>query len=156
MSKRDVNESWADYLRRVMTEAGYDPDGIRSGGRTRLAEDSGVSLPVISRSLNEGRTPDPSTLRALVRPLNKPYRELLIAAGHATEEELPDPAVRNPRREGEVDRRSVAELIEAGEAPLLSIDPEALRGLTEEQQAVVIREAQEHALRTARLLRGER
>lgn len=63
---------------------------------------------------------------------------------------------RNPRPEGEIDRRSVGELTEAGEAPLLSIDPEALRGLSDEQQAIVIREAQEHALRTARLLRGER
>lgn len=62
----------------------------------------------------------------------------------------------NSRPEGEIDRRSVAELIEAGEAPLLSVDPEALRGLTEEQQATVIREAQEHALRVARLLRGDR
>lgn len=90
-----------------MTDAGYDPDGVRSGGRTRLAEDSGVSLPVISRSLNEGRTPDPSTLRALAGPLRKTYRELLIRAGHATEEDLPDPAATNSGPPAEVDRPSV-------------------------------------------------
>jgi transcriptional regulator with XRE-family HTH domain len=92
VSKRAVNETWAEYLRRVMRDAGYEPDAPRSGGRTRLAEDSGVSLPVISRSLNEGRTPDPATLKALAKPLRKSYRELLIAAGHATDEDLPDPA----------------------------------------------------------------
>ncbi len=86
-----MNEGWAAYLRRVMREAGYDPDGVRSGGRTRLAEDSGVSLPVISRSLNEGRTPDPKTLRALTGPLKRSYQELLIAAGHANEDDFETP-----------------------------------------------------------------
>lgn len=84
-----MNQAWANYLRRAMKDAGYEPDGPRTGGRTRLADDSDVSLPVISKSLNEGRTPDPATLRKLTGPLKKTYRELLIAAGHATPEDLP-------------------------------------------------------------------
>lgn len=128
-----MNESWADYLRRAMTDAGYDPDGVRSGGRTRLAEDSGVSLPVISRSLNEGRTPDPSTLRALAGPLRKTYRELLIKAGHATEEDLPDPAQMSG--EGSLQRSPVGR----------SGDPDAVLALddmTPEQRAEVRRFAE--------------
>lgn len=85
-------------------------------------------------------------------PIEWPHQ----APGFWDDSDEPEPAEENSRPEGEIDRRSVGELVEAGEAPLLSIDPEALRGLTHEQQAVVIREAQEHALRTARLLRGER
>lgn len=120
MSKDGVNQSWADYLRQAMLDAGYDPDGERSGGRTQLAKDAGVSLAAISRTLNEGRTPGPATLKALSGPLRKPFRELLIAAGHATEDDLPVSA----------DDRPVGRARHGG--PDLPLD-----GLTDEQLATL-------------------
>lgn len=80
--------NFGDWLRVAMVDAGYPPDGSRAGGRTRLAEDSGVALSVITRSLNNGRAPEPPTLRRLARALDRPFTELLVAAGWITTDEL--------------------------------------------------------------------
>lgn len=123
--------------------------GFRS--MERLAKTSGLGARTLG-DLERGQLVSENTLYALEPFLgwrSGSWRAVLEGGEPSLLEE-------NPRPAREIDRRSVGELVEAGQAPLLSIDPEALRGLTDEQQAVVIREAQEHALRTARLLRGER
>lgn len=79
---RDVNETWAAFIRARMKTHGM-------AGPSDLARASGVDQSVISRWLNEGRTPTVDALRRLVAPLKTSLRDLLIAAGHATEEDLP-------------------------------------------------------------------
>lgn len=82
MPTRDVNENWAAFIRARMRARGL-------AGPSDLARQSGVDQSVISRWLNEGRTPTVDALRRLTGPLETSLRELLIAAGHATEEDLP-------------------------------------------------------------------
>jgi hypothetical protein len=92
VSTREPNNEFSEWLRARMASRGYPSDGPRSGGLTRLSRDSGVSMSVISRALNEGRRPEPDSLIKLVRPLRTSLRELLIRAGHATAEDLPEDA----------------------------------------------------------------
>ncbi len=116
-----------------------------------------IDAPRVSGWL-KGERPSYRLAVVAAKALGAAQRDALRAAGYdpGEGEGAPDGGATNSRGDGEVDQRSVAELIEAGEAPLLSLDPEAIRGLNDDQVAVVIREAQEQALRIARLLRGDR
>lgn len=49
-----------------------------------------MSLSAISRALNEGRTPEVETLIRLAKPLRTSLRDLLIASGKASADDLPD------------------------------------------------------------------
>jgi transcriptional regulator with XRE-family HTH domain len=149
-------ERWAFWLETQLEDAEMKPaDLVRRSG-TKSNGRPVIDAPRVSGWL-KGERPSYRLAVVAAQALGVPRRDALRAAGYDPgEEDDPDRQATKPRGDGEVDRRSVAELIEAGEAPLLSLDPEAIRGLTDEQQAVVIREAQEHALRVARLLRGDR
>ncbi len=87
--QRDINNAFAEWLRAQMKSRGYPTEPARAGGRTRLADDAGVSLSVISRALNEGRTPDVDSLRNIGHVLGYSLGEMLIRAGKATADELP-------------------------------------------------------------------
>lgn len=83
-------KDFADWLRDLMARRGYPMDTPRAGGIVRLAEDSGVSAPSISRIFNAPQfTPSIETLRALAPVLGVSLREMLIRSGRATAEELP-------------------------------------------------------------------
>lgn len=88
VGKRQVNDAFATWLRREMQRRGYETEGTRAGGRSRLAEEADVSPSAISRVLNEGRTPDDETLRRIGRVLGYSLGEMLVFAGRAATEEL--------------------------------------------------------------------
>lgn len=118
VSKREINDDFADWLRGRMRQRGYDLDGARAGGMTRLAADADVSLSVISRALNEGRTPDLESLRGLGRALGVSLGDMLVAAGKADREELPVSAA--PVGAG-VDPDFLAEIAEASPATIEAV-----------------------------------
>lgn len=72
-----------------MRRRGWEPDGTRAGGRTALAAASGVHISVISRALNEGRTPDIDSLRLLGQAFGYNLGEMLVFSGRAERDELP-------------------------------------------------------------------
>jgi len=80
--EREVNERWATWLRRRMRATA----GV--GTPTELGQASGVDQSVISRWLNEGRTPQVNQLRKIATPLRATMLDLLIAAGYVSPDEL--------------------------------------------------------------------
>lgn len=90
---------FARWLRTRLEERGYDL-GMRGGGQTRFAEDSGISRPTVSRMLNgtQGST-DTRTLELLAEALKVPFVEVLVRAGILTPDEAA--SVRNPQTEGQ-------------------------------------------------------
>lgn len=91
-------ETFATYVRMAARRAGYDIDTPRSGGKTALAQDSGISLSTISRVLAGTRALDPGSYEGLARALRVPLRELMVEGGIVPPESLPgwpDPAVRS-------------------------------------------------------------
>jgi transcriptional regulator with XRE-family HTH domain len=70
--------AFAAWIEGVTRAHGYDIDGPRGGGRTRLAEDAGVHRSAITRLLQRRSMPDLETMRGLSRALGLPVRDLLI------------------------------------------------------------------------------
>lgn len=120
---RDVNDSWADYVRRRMRERGIT-------GPSALAKRSGVDQSVISRWLNEGRTPQVEQLRKVAEPLGTDLRALLIAAGYASEQDLPQGAPVPTRDDGRDHRPVGPEVQPEAEEILFRLPP----GLTPRQR----------------------
>ena len=81
VSEREVNHDWADRVQRRMRAANLPTP-------TALAKASGVDQSVISRWINEGRTPTIEALRKVAGPLKTPVLELLVDAGHLTRDEV--------------------------------------------------------------------
>lgn len=80
MPAREINESWASYVRERMRRQ-------KVAGPSELARASGVDQSVISRWLNEGRTPTVDALRRIAGPLETSLLDLMVAAGHITADE---------------------------------------------------------------------
>lgn len=78
---REINEKWAAWLRSRMRARSIDSP-------TALAKASGVDQSVISRWLNEGRTPQVDQLRKIADPLKATMIDLLIAADYVRREEV--------------------------------------------------------------------
>lgn len=62
-------------------KSGYDLSSPRSGGRTALAADTGISPSSIGRMLNGQTLPDPYSLQALADAISLPVGLLLEEAG---------------------------------------------------------------------------
>jgi transcriptional regulator with XRE-family HTH domain len=94
--------SFGTWLHDAMVRKGYDVDGPRAGGRTKLAKQSGVSLSIISRILNEDRVPEVPALRAIGNVLDYTLGEMMVFAGLAEPDEMgaehpkPAPGVAEP------------------------------------------------------------
>lgn len=69
------------WLRREMERRGYELEGPRAGGRTRLAKETGLNLSIISRILGENRVPEVKALRRIAAVLAIPLTEMLVHAG---------------------------------------------------------------------------
>ncbi|WP_405019602.1 helix-turn-helix domain-containing protein [Kitasatospora sp. NBC_00070] len=90
--------AFAEYVTSAARKAGYDIDGPRGGGKTKLARDAGVSLSTISRLLSGERAPDPENFEGLARALGVDLRELLVRSGIFSAESMhswPETAVRS-------------------------------------------------------------
>ncbi len=78
----------ADYVRQAALTAGYDIDAPRSGDKTRLAEDAGMSLTTLSRLLSAERMPDARYFAGLAKALKVDLTELLVQSGIIPAESL--------------------------------------------------------------------
>ncbi|TDD97563.1 helix-turn-helix domain-containing protein [Actinomadura rubrisoli] len=76
------------WLRREMELRGYEVDGSRAGGRTRLAKQTGISPSVISRILIDDRVPEIKALRAIGEVFGYSLGDMLVHAGVATAKEI--------------------------------------------------------------------
>jgi transcriptional regulator with XRE-family HTH domain len=107
------DEKMGAWLAGAMRRHGYDP-AARSGGRTELARAAGVSLPTISRMLDQpGYIPGIDALRRVANALGYPLGEALVASGLADLAELPV----KPR-----DERTAAEILDDAEAQASELD----------------------------------
>ena len=90
-SKQDPDQAAVDrfgsWLEARLTDLGYDLSP-RGGGRSRFAEETGVSPSTISRALNRRAIPGLPVLAALARGLGVDLAEVLSLAGVATPEQL--------------------------------------------------------------------
>lgn len=104
MQTTDQLLQFADWLRELMARRGYATEGPRAGGIARLAEDSDVSQPSLSRIFapSPRNAPSLETLRALAPVLGVSLREMLVRSGRATDEELPVAKSNNGQESGHI------------------------------------------------------
>lgn len=105
MSEREVNNAWAEWLAQRMRAVGLP-------NPTDLARAAGgqPDQSVVSRWLNEGRTPTIDALRRVEKPLRTPLLELLVRAGHITAAEARMPArFEKPNSEDSLDLTLLSE-----------------------------------------------
>lgn len=90
MQTRDATESevqgartqqFAEYIRAAVTDAGYDIDSPRGGGKKALARATGMSQTSVGRMLAGQTMPDPNTLERLAEVLQISLPELLVRSG---------------------------------------------------------------------------
>ncbi|MGW0012574.1 helix-turn-helix domain-containing protein [Streptomyces tendae] len=79
--------TWLPWLTGVLTDKGYDLSSSRSGGRSQLSQDTGISAGIISRLL-AGEPVSYETLLALSRGTGIPLAELLIRTEKAAERDF--------------------------------------------------------------------
>ncbi|MEV8124059.1 helix-turn-helix transcriptional regulator [Streptomyces sp. NPDC085944] len=79
--------TWLPWLTGVLTDKGYDLSSSRSGGRSQLAQDTGISAGIISRLL-AGEPVSYETLLSLSRGTGIPLAELLIRTEKAAERDF--------------------------------------------------------------------
>lgn len=84
-SKKDI--PFGTWLREEMIKRGYELEGPRPGGRSRLAKEAGVDLSIVSRILNENRVPEIKALRAIGTTLGYSLGEMMMHAGIAGPDE---------------------------------------------------------------------
>ncbi|MFE7096984.1 XRE family transcriptional regulator [Streptomyces erythrochromogenes] len=82
------SSAFADWVREQITQQGYDLSGLRSGGRTRFAEDSGISPATVGRLVSTGDVKDIKILTMLAEALHQPLGAVLVRAGLLDETEL--------------------------------------------------------------------
>lgn len=87
MERNEAARAFAAWLREQLTRRGYDL-GIRGGGQTRFAQDSGIGRATVSRMLAGDGATDTRTLTLVAQTLNVPLTHVLIKAGILDENEL--------------------------------------------------------------------
>jgi transcriptional regulator with XRE-family HTH domain len=75
------HQAFAEWLRERAVAAGYKLDSPRAGGRTKLAEATGISLSQIQRALAGDALPDVRSQRQLARALGVAPREMYLRSG---------------------------------------------------------------------------
>jgi transcriptional regulator with XRE-family HTH domain len=98
-------EQLAAYVHQAALAAGYDLDAPRSGDKTRLAKDAGISLTSLSRLLSRDRMPDTRALPGLAMALRVPIADLLVKGGIMPEDALTTPPPERPLTPDEVAKR---------------------------------------------------
>lgn len=87
--RTDALEEFAVWVEDLMRDRGYVIDGPRGGGKSRLADDSGVHRAAVTRLLQRQSMPDLETMRRLAVVLGVPLRDMLIRSGRLSEDDLP-------------------------------------------------------------------
>lgn len=105
MPEREVNNAWAEWLGQRMRAV-----GLPNASDLARAAGGQPDQSVISRWLNEGRTPTIDALRRVEKPLKTPLIELLVRAGHLTAAEARIPArFERPNTEDSLDLTLLSE-----------------------------------------------
>ncbi|MFD4880046.1 helix-turn-helix domain-containing protein [Streptomyces sp. NPDC058420] len=87
-------EGFKEWLHEELTARGYDLSGPRSGGKSRFAEDSGISPSTVGRLLKGDRVTDIEVLTLLANKLGVPLGQVLVRAGILSPDGLA--SVQNP------------------------------------------------------------
>jgi transcriptional regulator with XRE-family HTH domain len=92
MERTDPNDEqaradFAQWLRQQLENRGFDL-GIRGGGQTRFAEESGIGRATISRILSGQGATDTAVLAKLAEALHIKLSEVFVRAGILDESEL--------------------------------------------------------------------
>lgn len=74
-------EAFAELVTAHAIKAGYDLSSPRSGGRVKLADDTGMSPSSVGRMLSGKAIPDAYSLQAVADAIDVPAGRLLEAAG---------------------------------------------------------------------------
>jgi transcriptional regulator with XRE-family HTH domain len=82
-----ARDAFANWLREQLELRGYDL-GVRGGGQTRFAEDSGIGRATISRILSGQGATDTAVLAKLAEALHIKLSEVLVRAGILDKNEL--------------------------------------------------------------------
>jgi Predicted transcription factor, homolog of eukaryotic MBF1 len=90
-----VGTDFSAWLTSHALAAGYDPMP-RRGGRTRLAEATGINATNLGRILDGKTKPDIETQRKLARTLGVTLIEMMLRSGDLTPDDLPHPGVSVP------------------------------------------------------------
>ncbi|MFD5873749.1 helix-turn-helix domain-containing protein [Streptomyces sp. NPDC060322] len=77
----DRAQTFADWLHEQLTAKNYDLSGARSGGKSRFAEDSGISPSTVGRLLEGKRVTDMDVLARLAENLGVTLGTVLLRAG---------------------------------------------------------------------------
>lgn len=85
-----TRKAFAAWLSQELVRRGYDVTGLRSGGRSRFAADSGISASTVGRLLRGEAVTDTRVLGTLASALEKPLAEILVRTGVITDEQLYD------------------------------------------------------------------
>ena len=86
--RRDDPEGFSRWFLDRMRRSGYEIDGPRAGGQTKLADDSGVSNTVISHMMKGTRIPDVQTMVKIAPCIGTSVREMLLRSGRVLESDL--------------------------------------------------------------------
>ncbi|MEU1020220.1 helix-turn-helix transcriptional regulator [Streptomyces sp. NPDC005898] len=84
----DRAQQFADWLHEQLTARGYDLSGARSGGKSRFAEDSGISPSTVGRLLDGKRVTDMDVLARLADQLGITLGTVLLRAGIVDRDDL--------------------------------------------------------------------
>jgi hypothetical protein len=74
-------QTFGELITHHAIKSGYNLNGPRSGGKKKLAANTGLSLSTISRAINGVTIPDAFSLQPLADAINLPVEHLLEAAG---------------------------------------------------------------------------
>lgn len=85
MSSENALPRW---LQKELPKRGYQLEGHRAGGISRLAKDAGIPQATASRLVNGVGEPSLDSLRKVGKVLGYTLGEMMIAAGLATPEEM--------------------------------------------------------------------
>jgi transcriptional regulator with XRE-family HTH domain len=89
-------ETFGELVTTHAIKAGYDLSSPRSGGKTKLAEDTGISPATISRMIAGKTIPDAYSLQPLADVIGVPVTHLLEAAGIVSPGALTGPPSTQP------------------------------------------------------------
>ncbi|WP_431781754.1 helix-turn-helix domain-containing protein [Streptomyces chumphonensis] len=89
--------AFGTHIREAATAAGYDLTSPRSGGRTLLAQDTGLATSTVSRMLNGRTIPEATAMEPLARVLDLNIGDLIERALGLTPGTLTGPRPAKPR-----------------------------------------------------------
>lgn len=140
-TEKDEPPLFGAWLRREMERRGYETEGPRAGGRTRLANETGISLSVVSRILIDNRIPEIKALRAIGAVFGYSLGEMLVHAGLAGTDELSTTVIVGPVTSSSDEAPQTVAVppeVDLEGAPVWEREVWLTRGLTAHERRIII------------------